>query len=402
MNLINEDELKIIEDSYDYTKFKDKTALFETKIANDMRHNGEIIEVLGVIKGRDPEHDSYIVRFNDGTIEKNVMNCELTFDYHRDKASIETRKKLSQIMKLYELSDKEAEELLIASYNYDYEMNEGVVLTNLESIERLFTEEDSEERINPSIKQLKAMAMYIRETKEYYVPFFGYEEYTEKVINLILNKDETEITKLEFLNEIKDMISHNIMCYSSNYSLEQPKQGYEKEFIVENKKLMLVEQMIKEEKQKEKKKNKEARSMEVKINKDIREFSESIFFGLSLRQFIFSVLACIIAVILYFILKPCCGIETLSWVCILGAVPFAVLGFVKYNGMTAEKFIVAVIKSEFLTPKKLTFKPTNIYAELFKPTIDRNLKQSLLKPQKKMKEKKNKKKKQEVKNNENS
>lgn len=49
------------------------------------------------------------------------------------------------------------------------------------------------------------------------------------------------------------------MCYSSNYSLEQSKQGYEKEFIRENKKLMLVEQMIKEEKQKEKKKNKEAR-----------------------------------------------------------------------------------------------------------------------------------------------
>ena len=88
--------------------------------------------------------------------------------------------------------------------------------------------------------------------------------------------------------------------------------------------------------------------MEVKINKDIREFSESIFFGLSLRQFIFSVLACIVAVILYFILKPFCGIETLSWVWILEAVPFAVLGFVKYNGMTAEKFIVAVIKSEFL------------------------------------------------------
>mgnify|MGYP002563841514 FL=1 len=142
--------------------------------------------------------------------------------------------------------------------------------------------------------------------------------------------------------------------------------------------------------------------MEVKINREIREYTESIFFGLSLRQFFFSICACVIAVFLYFILKPYFGIETLSWVCILGAVPFAVLGFVKYNGMTAEKFIVAVIKSEFLTPKKLTFKPTNIYAELFKPTIDRNLKQSLLKPQKKMKEKKNKKKKQEVKNNENS
>ena len=47
--------------------------------------------------------------------------------------------------------------------------------------------------------------------------------------------------------------------------------------------------------------------MEVKINKDIREFSESIFFGLSLRQFIFSVIACIVAVVLYFALKPYLG-----------------------------------------------------------------------------------------------
>ena len=133
--------------------------------------------------------------------------------------------------------------------------------------------------------------------------------------------------------------------------------------------------------------------MEVKINKDIREFSESIFFGLTMRQFIFSLLACIVAVILYFLLKPFFGIETLSWICILGAAPFAVLGFVKYNGMTAEKFIIAFIRSEFLTPKTLTFKSKNIYAEMFKPTIEKNLKQGLVKPQHKHKEKKNKKKK---------
>ena len=131
--------------------------------------------------------------------------------------------------------------------------------------------------------------------------------------------------------------------------------------------------------------------MEVKINKDIREFSESIFFGLSLRQFIFSGLACIVAVILYFVLKPFFGIETLSWVCILGAVPFAILGFVKYNGMTAEKFIVAFVRSEFVIPKKLTFKAKNIYAELFKPTLDKKQRKGLLKPQKKNKEKKIKK-----------
>lgn len=106
--------------------------------------------------------------------------------------------------------------------------------------------------------------------------------------------------------------------------------------------------------------------MEVKINREIRNYTESMFFGLSLRQFIFSVLACAVAVGLYFLLKPYLGTETVSWVCILGAAPFAALGFVKYNGMTAEKFIWAWIKSEFLMPKKLVFHSTNTYYELMK------------------------------------
>ena len=131
--------------------------------------------------------------------------------------------------------------------------------------------------------------------------------------------------------------------------------------------------------------------MEVKINKDIREFSESIFFGLSMRQFIFSIMACLVAVVLYFLLKPFFGIETLSWVCILGAAPFAALGFIKYNGMTAEEFVKAFIKSEILMPRHLTFNSQNIYAEDFKGIIDKKLKQGILKLQKKHKEKKNKK-----------
>jgi hypothetical protein len=111
--------------------------------------------------------------------------------------------------------------------------------------------------------------------------------------------------------------------------------------------------------------------MEVKINKEVRNYTESIFFGLSLRQFIFSILACGIAVLLYFILKDHFGIETLSWVCILGATPFAAIGFLTYNGMTAEKFLYAFIKSEYLIPKHLTFKPVNFYYELLKDKIEK-------------------------------
>ena len=110
--------------------------------------------------------------------------------------------------------------------------------------------------------------------------------------------------------------------------------------------------------------------MEVKINKEIRNYTESMFFGLSLRQFIFSVLACGVAMGLYFLLRSRFGTETLSWVCILGAFPFAAMGFIKYNGMTAEQFVWTWIKSEFLMPKKLMFLPDNLYYETVKPTIE--------------------------------
>ena len=106
--------------------------------------------------------------------------------------------------------------------------------------------------------------------------------------------------------------------------------------------------------------------MEVKINREIREYTESMFFGLTMRQFIFSVLALAASVLSYFLLRPLAGLEAVSWICMLAAVPFAVLGFVRYNGMPAEKFIMAWIRSEILMPKKLYFGNSNLYMELLK------------------------------------
>ena len=115
--------------------------------------------------------------------------------------------------------------------------------------------------------------------------------------------------------------------------------------------------------------------MEVKINREIRNYTEAMFFGLSMRQFIFSACACVVAVGLYFLLQPYVGTETVSWMCILGAAPFAALGFIKYNGMTAEKFVWAWFKSEFLMPKKLTFRSTNTYYEMMKPGMEHKQKE---------------------------
>jgi hypothetical protein len=73
-------------------------------------------------------------------------------------------------------------------------------------------------------------------------------------------------------------------------------------------------------------------------------FSSSIGFPVIVHFF----LAIGVAVGLYFLLRPHFGTETLSWMCILGDAPFAVMGFVKYNGMTAEQFVWAWVKSEIL------------------------------------------------------
>jgi len=111
--------------------------------------------------------------------------------------------------------------------------------------------------------------------------------------------------------------------------------------------------------------------MEVKINREIRNYTESMFFGLSMRQFVFSVLAVGIAVLLYFVLKPVVGMETVSWMCILGAAPFAAMGFISYHGMTAEQFLWAWLRSELLEPKEIRFEPVNLYYEVLRDYIEK-------------------------------
>ena len=109
--------------------------------------------------------------------------------------------------------------------------------------------------------------------------------------------------------------------------------------------------------------------MEVKINREIRQYTESMFFGLSLRQFVFSLLAVGVAIGLYFLIKPYAGMETVSWMCILGAAPFAAMGFITYHGMTAEQFLVAWLRSEMIEPREIRFESNNYYYEAMRDLI---------------------------------
>lgn len=109
--------------------------------------------------------------------------------------------------------------------------------------------------------------------------------------------------------------------------------------------------------------------MEVKMNKEIRNYQESMFMGLNLHQCIFSLLAIAVAVGIYFGLGKYVGQEMTGWLCILGAAPFAACGFFQYHGMNAEQFAWAYIKSEFLYPKRLLFQSEDLYHACMKETL---------------------------------
>ena len=108
---------------------------------------------------------------------------------------------------------------------------------------------------------------------------------------------------------------------------------------------------------------KEVILIEVRINKEARDYQESLFFGLSLRQFLFALLAVLVAMGVYFGLRNVVGTGEIGWMCVLAAFPFALGGFFTYNGMTFEKFLLAVIRSELLYPRKLVFRAENLYAK---------------------------------------
>lgn len=101
--------------------------------------------------------------------------------------------------------------------------------------------------------------------------------------------------------------------------------------------------------------------MEIKINKEIMTYEETIFFGLTMRQFLCSALAVGTAVGLYLLLSPVLGRESVSWICILGAIPFAAAGFFRYNGMRLERFAWVWFKSCFLLSKPRVWKSENHY-----------------------------------------
>ena len=106
--------------------------------------------------------------------------------------------------------------------------------------------------------------------------------------------------------------------------------------------------------------------LEAKINKEIKEIKERVVFGLSLRQLIFSAIAIVIGVAIYFFFRDYLDMELLTWAIIIAAAPFAALGFESYQGMPAEKIALELLESYVVNKKTIENKPRNTYKLMIK------------------------------------
>ncbi len=67
-----------------------------------------------------------------------------------------------------------------------------------------------------------------------------------------------------------------------------------------------------------------------------------------------------------------------SWLCMLGAAPFAALGFIRFQGMYTEDIAKTALYSFLLSSTNLINKPFNLYEELFNTIINQSRKESIV------------------------
>lgn len=98
--------------------------------------------------------------------------------------------------------------------------------------------------------------------------------------------------------------------------------------------------------------------IEIRIPKEIKNYREKLFFGLTLRQCLCAGAALLICVPLYIFGNKILPQEAVSWVVILVAVPLMLVGFFRYNDMMFEQFAVEFMFHNFTPQKRIySFEP---------------------------------------------
>lgn len=105
--------------------------------------------------------------------------------------------------------------------------------------------------------------------------------------------------------------------------------------------------------------------IEIRIPKEIKNYREKFFFGLTVRQCICAAVALLLCVPLYIFGGKILPQELISWLVLIVAAPLMLVGFFKYNDMTFEKFAAEWLYFNF-SPQKRVYAYEPVFMELRK------------------------------------
>ena len=134
--------------------------------------------------------------------------------------------------------------------------------------------------------------------------------------------------------------------------------------------------------------------IEVKIPKEI--MTETAFIGpFSIRQFFALLMMAVVSIPIYNLCKDYIGMDLSLALCMVAALPFGCLGWVKIHGQPFEKFFKFLFISLLLTPSKRKYKTENFYTDIINEankaefeTLSKKQKKNISKQKKQKKSKK--------------
>jgi hypothetical protein len=101
--------------------------------------------------------------------------------------------------------------------------------------------------------------------------------------------------------------------------------------------------------------------MQVKLNKDIGDYEESVFIGMTLRQAVLGIIGVVIIAGSYFMMGYDADSMLASWAAIGLGLPCFLFAFARPNKMRLEKFLVIWVKSQLLAYRKRKYIAENKY-----------------------------------------
>ena len=106
----------------------------------------------------------------------------------------------------------------------------------------------------------------------------------------------------------------------------------------------------------------------IKMSKDIKKQKSKLFWGLTGRQMIFTVLAIFIAIVVNCILDLN---DTLSAVLVIStSIPFLLCGWININGLTFEKFAAVWFRNNFSNKERVFINESGL--DYIKPVKKKN------------------------------